>query len=398
MSKHKLTDSPNIERFLEAVHSTKTVNGLTHNFYRYPARFSPLFPREAIKCFTQPGDLVIDPFMGGGTTIVEAQSLGRKSLGSDINSLAVFISKVKTTVYSKSEITALKNWARNLNDKLKLNNPSKRPTEWIDLGYQKNINNKISWPIRKSIELALQQIDFLSSPKFQLFARCVLLKTAQWALDCRIKIPSAEHFRNTFTENFHIMIQGAIDYAKAVKESKNAVQAKASLKPMFFNCPFNEISSSRLASIKKPPALILTSPPYPGVHALYHRWQIFGRKETPAPYWIANCMDGNGASFYTLGDRKQKEQIQYFEQIKTIFSSLAKVSDKNTLVIQMVGFSEPSWQLPKYLQSMREAGFKELNIPGNGRIWRSVPNRKWYADLKGKISSSREVVLLHRLK
>jgi hypothetical protein len=391
-------DSKNFESFLEAIHSTKPVNGLTHNFYRYPARFSPLFPREAIKCFTQPGDLVIDPFMGGGTTLVEAQSLGRKGLGSDINSLAGFISKVKTTIYSQSEITTLKNWTGNLNGNLKLTNASKRPMDWINWGYQKNINNKTTWPIRKTIELVLHQTDTLPSLKLRNFARCVLLRTAQWALDCRSKIPSAKFFRKTFTENFQIMIQEAIIFTKTVREAKNTAQIKTSLKPILFNCPFNEIPSSRLSSIIKPPTLILTSPPYPGVHALYHRWQIFGRKETPAPYWIANCHDGNGASFYTLGDRKQKEQKRYFEQIKTIFSSLAKISDKNTLVVQMVGFSEPSWQLPKYLNSMNEAGFKELSIQGKGRLWRSVPNRKWYADLKGKISSSREVVLLHRLK
>jgi DNA methylase len=398
MSMHKLIDSPNLERFLEAIHSTKTVNGLTHNFYRYPARFSPLFPREAIKCFTQPGDLVIDPFMGGGTTIVEAQSLGRMGLGSDINSLAIFISKVKTTIYSKSEITILRNWILSLNDKIKLTNPSKRPTEWIILGYQRNLNTKTSWPIRKTIELTLEQIDSLPSLKTRNFARCALLKTAQWALDCRSKVPRAEHFRNMFSDNYRLMIQGATDFSKATKDTINAVQKKFSLKPIFFNCPFNTVSSSRLSSIKKPPTLILTSPPYPGVHALYHRWQIFGRKETPAPYWIANCKDGNGASFYTLGDRKEKEQKQYFEQIKIIFSSLAKVSDKDTLVIQMVGFSEPSWQLPKYLHCMKEAGYKELNISEKGRIWRSVPNRKWYADNKGKINSSKEVVLFHRLK
>ena len=37
---------------LAAIHSGETIGGLTHDFYRYPARFSPQFAREAIKCFT----------------------------------------------------------------------------------------------------------------------------------------------------------------------------------------------------------------------------------------------------------------------------------------------------------------------------------------------------------
>src|SRR5215467_6633374 len=48
------------------------VRGLTHNFYRYPARFSPAFVRAAIETFTKPGDLVLDNHVGGGTTLVEA--------------------------------------------------------------------------------------------------------------------------------------------------------------------------------------------------------------------------------------------------------------------------------------------------------------------------------------
>src|ERR1700731_1047133 len=35
------------------------VRGLTHSFYKYPARFSPIFARAAIEAFTQPGDLVL---------------------------------------------------------------------------------------------------------------------------------------------------------------------------------------------------------------------------------------------------------------------------------------------------------------------------------------------------
>ena len=53
------------------------VKGLTHGFYKYPARFSPQFVRAAIEAFTRKRDLVLDPHVGGGTTLVEARALGR---------------------------------------------------------------------------------------------------------------------------------------------------------------------------------------------------------------------------------------------------------------------------------------------------------------------------------
>lgn len=63
-----------------AAQNSQPVSGLTHRFYRYPARFSPQFARACIQSFSKPGDTVLDPFMGGGTTIVEAMTLGRRAI------------------------------------------------------------------------------------------------------------------------------------------------------------------------------------------------------------------------------------------------------------------------------------------------------------------------------
>jgi hypothetical protein len=62
----------NLEGLVTAANYRGIVSGLTHDLYRYPARFSPLFARAAIETFTEPGDTVLDPFAGGSTTLVEA--------------------------------------------------------------------------------------------------------------------------------------------------------------------------------------------------------------------------------------------------------------------------------------------------------------------------------------
>lgn len=51
----------------------------------YRACFKPQVPRFFIERLTQPGDLVYDPFMGRGTTLLEASMLGRRVAGCDIN-------------------------------------------------------------------------------------------------------------------------------------------------------------------------------------------------------------------------------------------------------------------------------------------------------------------------
>ena len=49
----------------------------SHNFHSFPAKFPPQLPRKFIEWLTDPGDLVLDPMMGSGTTILEAFLLGR---------------------------------------------------------------------------------------------------------------------------------------------------------------------------------------------------------------------------------------------------------------------------------------------------------------------------------
>ena len=55
----------------------------------YRACFKPQLPRFFIERLTQPGDVVYDPFMGRGTTPVEAALLGRVPWGNDINPLSL---------------------------------------------------------------------------------------------------------------------------------------------------------------------------------------------------------------------------------------------------------------------------------------------------------------------
>lgn len=88
------------ENCLENVSSTY----LTHGIHSYTAKFIPHMPRYFIDKYTKKGGIVLDPFAGSGTTLLEANLLGRNSLGIDINPLAVLIGKVKTTPLNKKRL------------------------------------------------------------------------------------------------------------------------------------------------------------------------------------------------------------------------------------------------------------------------------------------------------
>ncbi|MEW5989015.1 MAG: DNA methyltransferase [Chloroflexota bacterium] len=69
----------------------------SHNLHAFAAKFPPQLPRAFIRGLTRPGQVVLDPMMGSGTTIVEAILEGRCGIGLDLDPLAVQLGQVKTT-------------------------------------------------------------------------------------------------------------------------------------------------------------------------------------------------------------------------------------------------------------------------------------------------------------
>ena len=74
----------------------KDTSYATHGFHKYPAKFIPQLAKRCIEENTKINEVVCDPFMGCGTTLIESLVSGRKTVGVDINPVAYLISKVKT--------------------------------------------------------------------------------------------------------------------------------------------------------------------------------------------------------------------------------------------------------------------------------------------------------------
>jgi DNA modification methylase len=69
----------------------------THGLHAFAARCPPPLVDWAITRYTSPGDLVLDPMTGSGTTLVEACLLGRATMGAEIDPLARLLAKAKAT-------------------------------------------------------------------------------------------------------------------------------------------------------------------------------------------------------------------------------------------------------------------------------------------------------------
>lgn len=389
------------ERFLVAVHSNERVQGLTHSFYRYPARFSPKFASAAIECFSKQGDIVLDPYMGGGTTVVEALISGRRVIGNDLNSLSVFLTKNKITYLTATERNAIRTWARRAVSHASYYKKLNGAARIISEANHKNLNIPRSRFLKKAIAHVLHSIEMLEKPKLQSFARCILLDVAQWALDGRKLHTTLTEFRERLLDRTGEML----DQSQAFAEAANLNRPLGRDQCAIVEGDTGELMQESIFSNNEEKVdLVVTSPPYPGVHVLYHRWQVDGRKETAAPYWIAACKDGKGASFYNLGDRREDGLGTYFTNAEKSFSEIRRVMKNDALLVQLVAFSNPGRLLPRYLKMLERAGFRECffwpptESGARRRIWRQVPNRKWHANISGRTASSREVVLIHRIE
>lgn len=72
---------------------------VTHHLFRFPAKFHPPVVAELLSRYTQSGDIVLDPFVGSGTLLVEAALQGRQGYGVDVDPLAIFVAQAKSRLY-----------------------------------------------------------------------------------------------------------------------------------------------------------------------------------------------------------------------------------------------------------------------------------------------------------
>lgn len=60
---------------------------------KYWGNFIPQIPNQLIQRFTKSGETILDPFVGSGTTLIEARRLGRNSIGIDLSETAIQLCK-----------------------------------------------------------------------------------------------------------------------------------------------------------------------------------------------------------------------------------------------------------------------------------------------------------------
>lgn len=106
--------------------TASTARDLTHDLHPWPAKYIPDIPATAIDLFTSPGDVVLDPFCGCGTTAVEALRAHRSVVAVDVNPLAALITEAKTAVVPDETRRRLAQWSAEL-----VSVSGDEPPDWV---------------------------------------------------------------------------------------------------------------------------------------------------------------------------------------------------------------------------------------------------------------------------
>lgn len=368
-----------------AYHSRGRVSGRTHGLYRYPARFSPALVEAAVRSLSEPDDVILDPFVGGGTTAVESLALGRRFVGLDINPISTLLTRAKTTPLYARDVQELERWVTDSVTKPAL---ASAPSD----DRLRNAPDDIAQVLAPFV----RAVESLRTPRQREAARAVLLDAAQRAIDGR----QASLAGTEMPRLIRASLEGLVDGIRNLMESVRSDDRRPSglIQRRVIRCGDTAtLASSRgLNRLAGRARLVVTSPPYPGVHVLYHRWQVGGRAETPMPYWIADAQDGLGPKHYTMGGRSLLGVDDYFRRIEEAWSALRRLLARDAVVVQLVAFGDASVQMPRYLAAMTGAGY-ERAVDLEPAAWRDVPNRRWYYRVNPARETAREILLIHRI-
>lgn len=205
--KEKLGDDLNWALSFEDYKESETTKHV-HRLHPYKGKFIPQLVEYFLdshtdkfkkQVFFRPGDIVLDPFSGSGTTLVQANELSIHSIGIDISRFNNLIAEVKLLDYNlnllKEKIEILKKQLINF----KVNYP-------INL-FEKELNEKIAYINNKFFPVKKAENDILGKTKEQEITHFYL------ELIKKYKIPLLQKQQNNFLDRWYIRpIREEIDF------------------------------------------------------------------------------------------------------------------------------------------------------------------------------------------
>ncbi len=376
----------------------KDTNYITHGYHRYPAKFIPQLAAKLINEFTTPGDLIVDPFMGSGTTLVEAKVLGRPSIGVDINPVAQLIAQAKITPISPD---ALNSHFSKLTTEISgfIETPLFTVKETA-VKYQAKTPDVVRidyWftpETKRKLSILFESITNIKNDDIRTFFLCgfshILKNCSIWlqksnkpTRDFKKQVPDPY---NTFIKHIQKMIKKNTEFWQLLQRNGTMYINAKSLCADARNIPVEDKSVS----------LIVTSPPYvtsyeyADLHQLSALWFNFtGNLSEFRQKFIGSATNGNQNQSYVIDSKigediieklnskrvnKATEVAKYFSEMRETFVEMKRYLKKGGMACIVIGNTTfkgvQVLNAEVFVEQMQNIGFKIYRI-----IKRIIPSK-----------------------
>lgn len=374
----------------------------THCFHTYPAMMIPQVARELINKYKNKNTkLIFDPYMGSGTTLVEAKLAGINSVGTDLNPLARLIAKVKTEKLNTEEIDEIEEkilyFKKNIFEKEF--NINKINISIPEFNIRDNWFNLITLKELGLIKNFIENIKNLKIRNFFLIAFTEIIRLVSYTRNGEFKLYSIESKKKeTFNpDTFKIFLEKLNENYNGLKKYNSKISDTVNTKIYDFNTIFgipNNILKNESID------LIVTSPPYGDSKTtvaygqfsrLANEWlgfsnpkkldsMLMGGKKAKESFrfgfqLLDNILDKIRQNDRNTGKTRELEVVSFYKDYKSSINNISKVVKKNGIVCYVVGnrrvnnIELPTDEITKFF--FEENGFKHIET-----IVRNIPNKR----------------------
>jgi hypothetical protein len=339
----------------------------THGFHAYPARMHPETARRVIETF--PGGQVVDPFVGSGTTAVEAVRAGRPFLGLDISKIPLEIAWTRTRIGMPEESRKVENAAHRLSGRgfQEIENEftmlpwTRKEYEWYDPHTLREIY---------VLKMLIDQEEPALRRMLTVVLSSVLVKLSKQVSDSNVKQD----------QNFRPRPRGAAFRGFADKSSeltRGLLLLSSDLykrKVPFLDPQFRREDARDAVLPKAGVDLVVTSPPYSGVYD-YSRHQ--------ARRYPIFDEDPQYAESHELGSRR--DASRYREDMERVLKNLVGSLTPSGRIVMMIGDGQQV-KADQFLTELApKAGAKVLAIASQSRKdWSGGPPKQEHLIAIGK--------------
>lgn len=323
---------------------------LSHGIHPYPAKFTPALPAALISQLSLPGDLVLDPFGGSGTTAVEALVQGRRCISTDVNPLAEVIGLAKTASLGPWQLTVLGELAdtclsagRYGSVACLLESAGSLPD-----GFVPEIPHLEKWfapGVTRELAYLRWRISGLVDPDAQAVARCVFS-----GIIVRVSFQDGE---TRYAARPRRLLDGAVlavfgrDLGAALRRLRETARHLRLRRAEFRTVDARSADPAPPGSVD----LIVTSPPYPNAtdYHLYHRFRLFWLGFDP------RALSGAEIGSHLRHQREKTDAGQYAAEMQQCLERCYRVLRPGRYAAFVVGdglFSGQLYQTARHLADL----------------------------------------------